>query len=94
MNKIIQTGNTLSAVAKIGVAVGVLYVGYEAYQLSQDASESIVEVQEKLDTVIDDTEYFVTETVNPGSYNNFINQSFIGDILGKPVDAIIDFFRD
>jgi len=93
MNKVILAGDTLSAAVKIGVAAAAVYGVYKLYQVSQDAKRQADRIGIQIEEAQEEVGFFITDTVNPASHNNFINQSFIGDILGKPVDAVIEFFR-
>lgn len=87
MSMLITVSNNADAALKIGVAVAAMYAAYRLYTLSNDISE-------KAKVIGDDVEDFVTETVNPYSKKNFINQSFVGDAIRPVFDGVFDLFID
>lgn len=91
MNKVIEAGDTVTAVAKVGAALGVVYVVYKLYSFSKDVKASADSVQDSIESAKQSSLEFVTETINPASKENFINQSAIGKTLTPVFDLIFDF---
>jgi hypothetical protein len=85
MNKIVNISDTMSATLKIGAVLVTSYVIYKVYKTTK-------KVAKKVDEIGDDASDFVTETINPASEKNFINDSVVGETLRPVFFSIFDFF--
>jgi len=91
VNKIIEAGDTVGAAVKVGAAVVVVYGLYKAYQFSQDVKSKVDSIEQGVNDAKAAGTEFVTETINPTSRENFINQA-VGDYTKPVFFKVFDFF--